>query len=33
MFSYNEAKALPGVQVVIDTASGSLTESTFPIQE
>ncbi|RGP67597.1 hypothetical protein FSPOR_5784 [Fusarium sporotrichioides] len=30
-WSYNEAKALPGVQVVIDTGSGSVTESTFPI--
>ncbi|KAF5244670.1 hypothetical protein FAUST_2186 [Fusarium austroamericanum] len=29
-WSYNEAKALPGVQVVIDTGSGSVTESTFP---
>ncbi|KAK7429057.1 hypothetical protein QQZ08_004464 [Neonectria magnoliae] len=31
MFSFNEAKALPGVQVVIDTGAGSLTKSTFPI--
>ncbi|KAH7231642.1 uncharacterized protein BKA55DRAFT_653623 [Fusarium redolens] len=30
-WSYNEAKALPGVQVTIDTSSGSVTESTFPI--
>ncbi|KAM0366706.1 hypothetical protein ACHAPK_008178 [Fusarium culmorum] len=30
-WSYNEAKALPGVQVVIDTGSGSVTESTIPI--
>ncbi|KPM45732.1 hypothetical protein AK830_g760 [Neonectria ditissima] len=31
LFSFNEAKALPGVQVVIDTAAGSLTRSTFAI--
>ncbi|CEI61638.1 hypothetical protein FVEN_g2706 [Fusarium venenatum] len=30
-WSYNETKALPGVQVVIDTGSGSVTESTFTI--
>ncbi|KAH6960288.1 hypothetical protein DER45DRAFT_627383 [Fusarium avenaceum] len=30
-WSYNQAKALPGVQVVIDTGSGSVTQSTFPI--
>ncbi|KAM0342919.1 hypothetical protein ACHAPU_009123 [Fusarium lateritium] len=30
-WSYNQAKALPGVQVVIDTGSGSVTQSTFPV--
>ncbi|KAI1073247.1 hypothetical protein LB507_010774 [Fusarium sp. FIESC RH6] len=30
-WSYNEPKALPGVQVVIDTGSGLVTESTFPV--
>ncbi|KAF4439144.1 hypothetical protein FACUT_4381 [Fusarium acutatum] len=30
-WSYNEAKALPGVQVTIDTSSGSLTQSTFTL--
>ncbi|KAF5672300.1 hypothetical protein FHETE_3798 [Fusarium heterosporum] len=30
-WSYNQAKALPGVQVVIDTWSGSVAQGTFPV--
>ncbi|KAM0230531.1 hypothetical protein ACHAP5_011342, partial [Fusarium lateritium] len=30
---YNQAKALPGVQVVIDTGLGSMNQSTFPINQ
>ncbi|KAH6889666.1 hypothetical protein B0T10DRAFT_561255 [Thelonectria olida] len=33
MWSYKQQKALPGVQVVIDTSSGSVTESTFPLPQ
>ncbi|KAH7142895.1 hypothetical protein B0J13DRAFT_51561 [Dactylonectria estremocensis] len=31
LWSYNQEKVVPGVQVVIDTLSGSVAESTFPI--
>ncbi|KAL5617784.1 hypothetical protein FOVSG1_000006 [Fusarium oxysporum f. sp. vasinfectum] len=30
-WSYNEPKALPGVQVTIDTSTGSVTQSTLPL--
>jgi hypothetical protein len=31
MFSYNEEKALPGTQVMFDTAKNTFTASTFDI--
>ncbi|KAI5463870.1 hypothetical protein BGZ63DRAFT_382475 [Mariannaea sp. PMI_226] len=31
MWSHNQQKALPGVQVVIDTSSGTISESTFQV--
>ncbi|KAM5341288.1 hypothetical protein ACJ41O_014319 [Fusarium nematophilum] len=31
LWSYNQEKVVPGVQVVIDTSSGSVAESTFPV--